>query len=558
MGEIKRFGDPFGAGEALRDAWRAWLRHPDALALELNELAWRTALAQTHGWLRAIGADPVDAFPAVGNDERFQNTIWSTNPFLAAVKDHYLLYTRWMQDATYRTPGLTDRARRRAAFWQRQFLNALAPTNFFWTNPEAVIRFYQTGGHTLFDGLHNLLRDINRGAISMSDDHRFEVGENLAITPGAVVYRNELMELIQYAPSATPVHATPILLVAPWINKYYILDLAADNSLARFLVDQGFTVFVTSWKNPGSEMRHIRWEDYMLRGVLRGIDVVRQVCGVSQLHLAGYCLGGTMAATLLAWLSRSSDPDQRSAVAHWTLLTTLVDFAAPGDIEVYLDEPAVAYLARRMERNGYLDGNDMASAFRTLRSNSLIWRYFVHNYLYGETPPASDVLYWNMDTTRMPQTMHLFYLRELYLANRLIRRDDVYLADRPIDLHRIGQPLYCVGTEQDHIAPWQQVFKICQAVRGPTRFVLASSGHILGIINPPVQPAKRSFRSADATAATDPLAWRDRVHAQNGSWWQDWVEWLRPRCGQRVAPPPTGSAQFPPLAPAPGRYVLER
>jgi polyhydroxyalkanoate synthase len=391
----------------------------------------------------------------------------------------------------------------------------------------------------------------------MVDERAFQVGKNLATTPGAVIYRNEILEVIQFSPTQATVHEVPIVFVSPWINKYYILDLGEKKSLIRHMVDQGFTVFVTSWKNPGPDMRDTTLDDYMLKGTLEAVRAAREITGAPHVHLSGYCIGGTIVAALLAWLNRAGGR-AKPPVGHWSLFTTLLDFTNPGDVDVFISEAGIETLERRMAEKGYLDGQDMASTFRMLRANSLIWHYHIRNYLHGETPPPLDVLFWNMDTTRMPEAMHSFYLRELYLKNKLAQKDGLTLGGRPIDLGRITQPLYAVGTEQDHIAPWKETFKVCGLVGGPVRYALATSGHILGIINPPVDPPKRKFWIADATGQRDPEAWRADIPKVPGTWWTDWVEWLRPQCGARKAPPSLGTEQYPPLADAPGTYVLER
>jgi polyhydroxyalkanoate synthase len=555
-GSLRSSVDPFGVSEAVAKVQQAWLRHPEALNREIADLGAELWTLQVHAWQRFTGIGENDAVPVVEHDERFESPAWSDNPFLDVVKEYYLLYTRWLQDLVFATPDLDEKERRKAAFWQRQFLNALAPTNYFWTNPEAIIRFVETGGRSLARGLVNLLSDAERGMIRMSDERSFRVGENLASTPGAVVHRNCLLEVIQYKPATGTVHAMPVVIVSPWINKYYILDLVPEKSLVRHLVEQGFTVFVTSWKNPDESMRDVTMDDYMLEGVLECIETARDITGAAQVHLTGYCIGGTIVSALMAWLARSDAGEH--PVAHWTLLATLVDFTRPGDIDVYIDEDSVRWLESRMARTGYLDGNDMAGAFRSLRSNSLVWHYFVHGYLFGEDPPAFDVLYWNMDTTRMPAAMHSFYLREFYLHNRLARKGALNLGGHPIDLGLIDAPLYCVGTEQDHIAPWVETFKICRVLHCPVRYTLATSGHILGILSPPVQPPKRRYWTGDAAGATDGERWRESVAKVPGSWWEDWVAWLRPRAGERVAPPPLGSESHPCIEDAPGSYVMER
>jgi polyhydroxyalkanoate synthase len=548
--------DPFGMLEACQRVQQAWLKQPRALAKQVNSFAAGALSVQLHALRRYAGETEEDLVSVNPFDERFQDPAWQQNPFFDHLKELYLLGTRWLEDAVEETPGCDPKVRAKALFLTRELLNAVAPSNLLWSNPAALLRALQTGGLSLAEGTANLVKDIRRGSIRMTDHEAFTVGENLAVTPGKVVFRNRLLEVIQYAPSTDTVHAMPVVLVSPWINKYYILDLNPQKSLVRWLVAQGFTVFVTSWKNPGPDLRDTTFDDYLVDGALQAVEVARAVSGSDQVHLTGYCIGGTLVAALMAWLNRGGR--RKSPVAHWTLFTTLVDFDLPGEIGVFIDEETVTWLERRMAHSGYLDGQDMANAFRALRSNSLVWYYYVHNYLLGEDLPRFDVLFWNMDTTRMPERMHAWYLRELYLHNRLVEPDALELAGRPIDLGRIKQPLYAVGAEQDHIAPWLATFRVAGLVGGPVRYVLATSGHILGIINPPVDPPKRRYWVGDATGATDAEAWRDAVPKEPGSWWDDWAAWLGKRCGPRVAPPALGNAEYRPLANAPGTYVLER
>ncbi|MGI8738139.1 MAG: PHA/PHB synthase family protein [Gammaproteobacteria bacterium] len=549
--------DPFGIIAACGKVQKAWWAHPFLLQDELLRLGARSVpLATWQG--RAGMQNGKDLVSPAAYDERFKHPLWTKSLYLGTLKEGYLLYSQWMEEAIYKAPKLTYKTRRKAAFWTSELLNGMAPTNFFWTNPEAVMRAINTGGKSCFDGWRNFLGDVAAGKISMVDESAFEVGVNLATTPGAVVFRNELVELIQYAPATDKVKSVPIVIVAPWINKYYILDLNQRYSLVRHLVGQGFTVFVTSWKNPGADMRDTSFEDYMLKGVLASVNAARDICGAQQVHLTGYCIGGTLVSALAAWLEREPDRKSQSPVAHVTMLTTLVDFSEPGEMAVFIDKNSLDALDDLMAHHGFLDGNDMVMSFRTLRSNGLIWNHWVQNYLLGETPPAFDVLYWNSDSTRMPYAMHSFYLREFYLNNKLIRPDGLTLGGRPIDLTRITLPIYVVATEQDHIAPWKAAFKICALAKGPVRFVLATSGHIMGVLSPPVDPPKRGYRMGEATGANDPEAWRAQLDKTSNSWWTDWVAWLKPRCGELRKPPGLGNKKYPQLAPAPGDYVMER
>ena len=550
--------DPMGVAVPLAHAQVAWLMHPQELAKTLSCLSGDLLALQAHSWRRALGIASDDPIHPKDDDTRFSDPVWKDSASFDIIKEWYLLLTHYVQDALFETPGLSPKERRRAAFWWRNWLNAVAPTNFFWTNPVAMHKFVETQGDSVARGMQNFLADARAGNVRLTNPDDFKVGENLATTPGAVVYRNQILEVIRYTPTTEKVHATPIVIVTPWINKFYILDLNPKKSLVKYLLDQGFSVFITSWKNPGAEMRDVTFDDYLVEGVDRIVQIARDICKSDKVHAIGYCIGGTALAMYMAWVNRKLGDAAKVPVAHWSLLTTLVDFRNPGDIEVFLDDGSVDYLSRTMQTRGYLDGKEMAAAFRLLRSNSLIWQYVVNGYLYGESPPPFDVLYWNMDTTRMPYAMHNWYLRELYLKNRLVRRDALTIAGQPLDLERIQQPVYAVSAEDDHIAPWRQTFRINSFVMAPKRYVLSSSGHILGIVNPPVNPPKRKYWVDTAHRADTADAWRERAAERQGSWWEDWMAWLKPQSGAMVKAPPLTNKEYPTLADAPGTYVLER
>ncbi|MBB4011108.1 polyhydroxyalkanoate synthase [Niveibacterium umoris] len=549
--------DPLGVVAPVMHAQAAWWLHPLELADRMTRFSTEAWALSCNTLARAAGAKTQDVVKPQPDDTRFTDPVWSENPSWNALKQWYLLFTRHAQDSLYATPGLSGTERRRAAFWWRQWLNAVAPTNFLWLNPVAQRAAVASQGATLKAGWQNFMEDLRAGDIRMADPSDFKVGRNLGQTPGAVVARTRLVEVIHYTPTAQAVHRMPVVIITPWINKFYILDLTSRKSLVRYLRDAGFDVYITSWKNPDAKMRDVRFDDYLLEGIDATIQTARTLSGSDKVHAVGYCIGGTGLSMYMAWANRRYAPEAMP-VAHWTLFTTLVDFAKPGDVEVFIDEGSVRYLTRAMEQRGYLDGRDMATSFRLLRSNPLIWQYVVQGYLMGEKPPAFDVLYWNMDTTRMPYAMHAWYLRELYLQNKLIEPDALSVAGESIDLGRINQPLYAVAAEDDHIAPWRQAFRVMNFVRGEKRFVLSSSGHILGIVNPPVQPPKREYWIATAHRTDSAHAWRERAEHLAGSWWEDWTAWLGERCGEQVAPPPLATAAYPELAAAPGEYVLER
>lgn len=550
--------DPFGIEKSFAKIQSAWLENPNEFTDTAIKLYRELEGLFFHSWNKAIGLEREEWVPVAVEDERFLDPEWHQYPAFSMMVQSYLLYTRWLEQAVYDTPGVSKKERRTAAFWVRHWFDAIAPSNFLLTNPVALKKLIESGGKSLVKGIENRGDDLKAGDLQMVDRAAFEVGKNLATTPGAVVFRNELLEMIQYAPTRDKVHALPIVIIAPWINKFYILDLTPEKSLVRYLLDQGFTVFVTSWKNPTAKLSDITFDDYMLKGALAAIEAARSIAKTPQVHAVGYCIGGTALAALMAWLNKKYENHRKKIpVAHWTLLASLVDFSRPGEIEAFINEDAIAAVENIMSMKGYLDGQELATAFRMLRPNSLIWHYFVHRYLYGESLPTFDVLFWNVDHTRMPQAMHSFYLREFYLKNKLSEKNGVTLGGHPIDLSLVEQPLYAVGAHEDHIAPWRGTFRTASLVKGPVRYALSSSGHILGIINPPIQPPKREYRVGNATHVVYAKAWRDRQTKRKGSWWQDWAKWLNQHCGPLRHPPQMGSSSYPVLCAAPGTYVHE-
>ncbi len=551
--------DPFGMTTSIVNAQTAWMMHPQELSRAISDMSGEVLALQLHLIRRAVGMTDPDVIKPHADDARFLDPLWSDVPTWDIIKESYLALTHRLENMLFDTPGLSDKERRRAAFWVRKWLNAMAPTNFFFTNPVAIRKYIETNGESLRKGFEYLMRDIRAGNISMVEDDAFQVGTDLATTPGRVVFRNRMLELIHYTPTTDSVHETPIVIITPWINKFYILDLTPKKSMVKYLTDHGYSVFITSWKNPGADMRDVSFDDYLYDGVDQVINRVRELCHVPKVHLTGYCIGGTLVATYVAWASRHYG-EENTPVAHWTLFTTLTDFSKPGDIDVFIDEGAIRALEEKMAKTGYLDGDDMASSFRLLRSNSLIWHYFERSYLFGEPLPAFDVLFWNMDTTRMPAAMHSFYLREMYLHNNLMKRDALTIAGEPIDLDRITQPLYAVSAEDDHIVPWRQSYRIRKYIniKAPVRFVLSTSGHILGIVNPVVNPPKRNFWVGEPERNEHFEHWFGRAEKKPGSWWEDWLAWLSPQCGPMVAAPDCKADGYPNLGPAPGTYVFEK
>ena len=550
--------DPVGMFAPITNAHAAWLAHPQKLAQWMKRSTEEYLSLQAHAARRLAGGMEDDRVLPNADDQRFADPVWTQSPGWDLLKQWYLFYTRNIQDALFDAPGLAPKERRRAAFWWRKWLNSVAPTNFLWTNPVAMRKAVESRGQSLSQGFQVMLEDLQAGSVRMTSPEDFKVGTNLATTAGEVVFRNRLLEMIHYAPMTPKVRKTPIVIVTPWINKFYVLDMTPKKSMVQFLLKQGFSVFIVSWKNPTADMADVTFDDYLTQGVDAAVNVARAITGAPRVHLVGYCIGGTLVSTYMAWLNRRHPREEDVPVAHFTLFTTLTDFQSPGDIEVFLDEGTVNWLCSNMRKKGFLEGGDMAASFRLMRSNSLVWHYVVHGWLYGERPPPFDVLYWNMDTTRMPAAMHEFYLREMYLHNRLIKPDSLTIAGEPISLKRIRQPLYAVSADDDHVAPWRQTFRINQWVQGPKRYVLSSSGHILGIVNPSVTPPKRKYWVAAAHRRHTADGWRSEAGEHAGTWWEDWVAWLNPQCGPMVAPPPTSTRDYPKLADAPGTYVLEK
>lgn len=491
-------------------------------------------------------------------DKRFSETEWSENPYYETLKETYLLASEYLLREAEETDGQAETEEQRSFRFQlKQFVDAMAPANFLLTNPAALKRIAETGGMSLVDGARNLISDMEEGRLSMVDADAFEVGENLAATPGKVVYRNELIELIQYEPTTEQVHEVPLLFFPPWINKYYILDLSEENSLVKYLVNQGFTVFMTSWKNPDSSMEETRFEDYMELGPLTAVDVIREITGSEKVNPVGYCIGGALLVMTLAWLAAGDDEEEERKFGDPTFMVSLQDYSEVGDTGVFMDEPQFEAMEMQMLERGYLDDRKMANMFNLLRSSDLIWANVINNYLLGQKPPALDMLYWNSDGARMARDAHSFYIRNTYLENNLIEPGKVELKGRPIDLGRITSDVYAVGAEKDHIVPWKSAWKIGNlANTNSTRFTLAASGHIAGMISPPEK--SRGYWTGEAGQHYETAEeWRENAEAHEGSWWEDWRGWLEQRSGEQTDARRVGSDRYSPLEDAPGTYVRE-
>ena len=487
-------------------------------------------------------------------DKRFSAPDWEHNPFYETLKESYLLASEYLLKEAEETDGEDTAEQRRLKFHLKQFVDAMAPVNYLLTNPAALKRAFETGGASLAEGTRNLLADLQEGRMSMTDANAFKPGENLAITPGKIVYRNELIELIQYEPTTEQVYETPVMFIPPWINRYYILDLQPKNSFVKYLVDQGFTVFMVSWKNPDASMEDTQFEDYMTKGPLAAAEAVRDITGSEKVNPVGYCVGGTLLAVALAWLAAGDDENPFGSP---TFMVALQDFSEVGETEVFIDEPQIEFMEQQMMERGYLDNRKMANMFNLLRSNDLIWSVVVNNYLLGQKPPAFDLLYWNADGTRMARDAHSFYLRNTYLENNLVKPGKVGIKGRKIDLGKIEGDIYAVGAERDHIVPWYSAWKISRLTSGNVRFALANSGHIAGMINPPHKGKGKHWINDEGDKAANAMEWRKNATEHEGSWWQDWKNWLEPHSGDKAPPPPMGSNTYPPIEDAPGTYVTE-
>ena len=548
------YSDEFGIVRAFTDLTARMLAEPWKIAEMQAKMFWDHVALWQSTMLRMLGgsAGPV-AEPHKG-DNRFREPDWQDLFLFDYFKQSYLIAARHLQDTVASVQGLPEEVRKKVAFYTRQYVDALSPSNFAMTNPQVLRETLQSGGQNLLRGLNNLLVDIERGGISMTDEKAFKVGVNVATTPGKVVFQTELMQLIQYAPSTATVYRQPLLVIPPWINKYYVLDLREKNSFVRWALSEGHTVFVVSWVNPGERHSGKTFEDYMIEGLLAALDAIGRATGEGRINLVGYCLGGTLLGATLAWMAAKKDARAASA----TFLASLLDFSIPGELGVFIDEAQVEKLERRMDKRGYLQGSEMAATFNMLRSNDLVWSFVVHNYLLGRDPFPFDLLYWNSDSTRMPAKMHSFYLRNMYLGNRLKEPGGIVLAGVPIDLRTIALPAYFVSPVEDHIAPWKSTYLGARLLSGSTRFVLGGSGHIAGIINPP-SAGKYGYWTREKELPESADAWQAEATPHQGSWWNDWKEWIAGVNGTERVPARTpGDGALPVIEDAPGSYVSIR
>ncbi len=550
--------DELGIAKAFMELASKMLSNPFRIAEAQMQLVWNYMTLWQNATMRFMGlpAAPVAA-PEEG-DKRFRDEQWEEHFLFDFIKQSYLLSARHIHDVVSGVDGLDEVSRKKVDFFTRQYIDALSPSNFALTNPEVFRETVKSHGQNLVRGFNNLLRDIEDGGgnlkIRMTDTSAFELGRNVATTPGKVVFQNNLIQLIQYTPTTPDTFKTPVLVVPPWINKYYILDLRDKNSFIKWMVDEGHTVFVISWVNPDAKLSEKGFEDYLQEGLLAAVDAVQEQTGEKEINATAYCLGGTLLATGLAWMAAKKD----KRIVHATFLTSLTDFSQPGELGVFIDEEQVRNLEKKMFERGYLEGSEMGNTFNMLRSNDLIWSFVVNNYLMGKDPFPFDLLYWNSDSTRMPAKMHSFYLRNMYMGNKLVQPGGIEILGVPIDLSKIKIPCYFISTIEDHIAPWKTTYLGARVFGGPVRFALGGSGHIAGIVNPP-SANKYGYWTNDAKVLPEtPDQFLSGATQHSGSWWGDWQGWISSFGDEKVPARDPAKGKFKVIEDAPGSYVKAR
>jgi polyhydroxyalkanoate synthase subunit PhaC len=542
------------ATESLTGLARTWLEDPVRLSEAQSHFVTQFAALWNNVIMRMVGMPVAAMIEPAANDNRFKDPEWSHNPFFNFVKQAYLLACRWAEDELKKIPNLDVRERQRIEFYLRQMTSAYSPSNFLATNPEVLRETFRTNGQNLVNGVSLLAEDLSRSKdlmkISQTDATAFELGRNLATTPGKIIFQNDLLQLIQYSPTTDKVRERPILMVPPWINKYYILDLTAQKSFVKYVVDQGFTVFVVSWVNPDERLADKTFEDYILEGILAAADAVRRETDLKQINVLGYCVGGTALSTGLAYLSQRGEDPFKSC----TLLTTQVDFSLAGDLLLFTDDSQLESLDALMTERGFLDGSRMANVFNMMRPRDMIWPYVVNNYMLGKKPFPFDLLFWNQDSTRMAAANHKFYLREFYNENRLAK-GEMTIAGTKLDVASIKLPVFSVATREDHIAPAASVYRGSLMFSGPTEFVLGGSGHIAGVVNPPDKVKYQYWTGGAREPALD--GWLKTATEHPGSWWPYWIKWIEGQAGGWTIPRVPGQ-RLGVIEDAPGSYVTAR
>ena len=546
--------DPLNIGSAFARVAEVIMTNPAVLGRVQKEL-WSDYISLWQQTSNRIIGNEIEALAEPeADDRRFSHPAWQENLFFDHIKQSYLLTSKWMIKIAKEMNGMEPSIAQKVDFYTRQFVDAMAPTNFALTNPEVIQETITKNGKNFVYGLSNFLDDLERGngklAIKHVEREAFTIGETVATTPGKVVFQNDLFQLLQFKPSTSTVRKTPLLIIPPWINKYYILDLREKNSFVKWAVEQGHTVFVVSWVNPDESLALKTFEDYMLNGPIAAVGAACNAASADQVNIIGYCIGGTITATALAYMSEKGD----GRVASATFFTTLVDFEKPGDLAVFIDEKQIVSLEKKMTERGYLDGSEMATTFSMLRANDLIWSFVINNYLLGKEPFPFDLLFWNADSTRMPAAMHLYYLRMMYQCNALAQPGGLELAGVKIDLRKIDIPVYILSAKEDHIAPWESTFKATQLYAGDTTFVLASSGHIAGVINPPVSNRYSFYTNTKKPETPDDWFATAKEHA--GSWWGHWDNWVKKHANGDVPSRNPGDGPLKAIEDAPGSYVM--
>ncbi len=531
---------------------QSYMAEPQKLMEAQNQLWASYSQLWQNSWSKVLGAEVGPVASPARNDKRFKDKDWQENAIFDFLKQFYLVSANWTQDVIKNADGIDEHTRRKARFYVEQIANALSPSNFPASNPEVLRATLATNGANLIEGLKNLENDMGmpdgRLRIKQSDTTAFEIGKNIAMTPGKVVFRNDTFELIQYAPAVKRTYEIPLLIVPPWINKFYILDLNPKKSFVRWATEQGLTVFVVSWVNADERQGRKTFSDYMREGFLEAVQAVQDATGAAKINVIGYCIGGTLVASALGYMAAKQDDRINSA----TFFTTQVDFEKAGDLLVYVDDEQVKWIEERMEEKGYLAGSRMADAFNLLRSNDLIWSYVINNYLLGKEPMPFDLLYWNSDSTQMPAGVHSFYLRECYMANKL-SQGKMLLDGVHIDLRKVKIPVYNLAARDDHIAPLPSVFRLGQFMGGETKLVVSGSGHIAGVINPP--EARKYHYLTNEQRPENLEDWLKTAREHPGSWWPDWADWITARSGDKVSAPEPGDGKLEVLEDAPGSYV---
>jgi len=550
--------DPMHIGETLIELTKYYSSHPEQL-VEKQITLWQDYMTLWQNTAsRMMGDDTAQpVIEPAEDDRRFKDREWRENRIFDHIKQSYLLTSRWLADAADQIHPEQSHEKDKMNFFTRQFIEAMSPTNFALTNPEVIRETMESKGQNLVRGLENIIRDYDaekgKFTVSMTDNTKFEPGKNVAATPGKVVYRNELIELIHYSPTTEKQYQKPLLIVPPWINKYYILDLRPENSLVKWLTDKGYSVFIISWRNPDADMAEIGLDDYMRLGVLSAIDKVREATGEAKINTVGYCIGGTLLSCTLAHLAARGELDQ---IGCSTFLVTQVDFSEAGELTIFVDEKQMTDMEQTMAKYGYLDGRTMSNTFNMLRANDLIWSFIIHNYLKGKDPFPFDLLYWNADNTRLTRACHSQYLKDMYLNNNLVKPSGIIMNNTPLDLGKVDIPTYIQAAQSDHICPWKSVYKDTWNFSGPKRFMLAGSGHIAGVVNPP--SAKKYNHWLNDDLPHDPEEWLAGATSKPGSWWDDWHKWLRVKSGPKVPARIPGDGPLDIIGDAPGSYVKVR